>query len=310
MENNLFEEIYSSYYNIIANTLIEVMNNPITDEYHILPKLTELAKRYSTSEGFEDDIGEIIIHDSNLINNGTAYLNNKPTLPLTTIQKRWLKSLLEDPRIKLFDIDISGLEDVEPLFTNEAIVYYDKFNDGDDYSNENYIKVFRTLLQAIKTHSKTTINKTTNRGLENQIECWPIHLEYSSKDDKFRVLVSKDGNQESYNLSTITNVLLLNETTEIIEVNHPPRTEILELEINDTNQNNIVERCMINFSDYKKETTRINQDKYHLKIYYNQSDERELIIRVLQMGSSIKVIGPSQFKERIVKRIMNQKSAN
>lgn len=42
-------------------------------------------------------------------------LENPPTMPLTTLQKRWLKAILSDPRIQLFDPPMEGLEDVEPL---------------------------------------------------------------------------------------------------------------------------------------------------------------------------------------------------
>lgn len=49
-------------------------------------------------------------------------LREKPTMPLTTLQKRWLKAILSDPRIALFDPDTSGLEDVEPLYSQDTFV--------------------------------------------------------------------------------------------------------------------------------------------------------------------------------------------
>ena len=70
-------------------------------------------------------------------------------MPLTTLQRRWLKSLLTDKRLQLFDVDCSGLEDVEPLFSEEQFVYFDRYSDGDNYDAPQYKQHFRLLLQAI-----------------------------------------------------------------------------------------------------------------------------------------------------------------
>ena len=64
---------------------------------------------------------------------GRAFIKNETYRPLTLLEKRWLKSLLSDPRIALFHPDESGLEDVEPLFLPEDIVLFDQFSDGDPY---------------------------------------------------------------------------------------------------------------------------------------------------------------------------------
>ena len=52
----------------------------------------------------------------------TTPLEHKPTMPLTTLQKRWLKALLNDPRIRLFDPPMDGLEDVQPLYPPDTFV--------------------------------------------------------------------------------------------------------------------------------------------------------------------------------------------
>ena len=38
-------------------------------------------------------------------------LQHKPQMPLTTLEKQWLKALLLDPRVRLFDPSEEGLED-------------------------------------------------------------------------------------------------------------------------------------------------------------------------------------------------------
>ena len=41
--------------------------------------------------------------------------NNHRTMPeygLTNLEKQWIKAILNDPRVKLFDVSFTGLEDV------------------------------------------------------------------------------------------------------------------------------------------------------------------------------------------------------
>ena len=73
-------------------------------------------------------------------------------MPLTILQKRWLKAMSLDPRIKLFDADFSFLDDVEPLFTPADYTVFDKYNDGDDFESKDYIKNFRMIFHKFSRH--------------------------------------------------------------------------------------------------------------------------------------------------------------
>ncbi|MFR4008438.1 MAG: hypothetical protein ACLT0Y_03455 [Christensenellales bacterium] len=55
----------------------------------------------------------------------TSVLRNPPSMPLTTLEKRWLKSIAADPRIQLFHIQMPNLDDVAPLFTRKDYKIYD-----------------------------------------------------------------------------------------------------------------------------------------------------------------------------------------
>lgn len=78
-------------------------------------------------------------------------------MPLTLLEKRWMKAILLDPRMGLFDPDLTGLEDVEPLFRPEWLVYFDRYTDGDDYSNPEYIRHFHTVLEALREKKQLEI---------------------------------------------------------------------------------------------------------------------------------------------------------
>ena len=72
---------------------------------------------------------------------GTTPIKNKPSMPITLLQKQWLKAIGGDPRIKLFgDFDFD-YADVEPLFLPTDYIIFDKYSDGDDFTDENYISI-------------------------------------------------------------------------------------------------------------------------------------------------------------------------
>lgn len=300
----LFQEIYSCYYGIIASSLSRLGKSKSIEEVRKIIA-EEAAKHLGFADG-ADAVFDILTDKSSalLISDNTYNLNMPPELPLTLVQKRWMKSLLMDPRIQLFEVDSSDLDDIEPLFTPDSIVYYDQYIDGDNYNDSDYKANFKLLLDAIKNHQQVRITKTNSKGKTTIQEVYPFKLEYSLKDDKFRALVENDGNQESINLSSIISVEITGNAKDTIEITHTPKMAVLELEL--TNRNDALNRCMNSFSDYRKETTRIDDEHYIVNITYDASDERELIIRVLQFGTAVKVIGPEKFRNALKERIFKQ----
>ena len=235
----------------------------------------------------------------------TTPLQHKPTMPLTTLQKQWLKALLSDPRIKLFDPPMDGLEDVEPLYPPNTFVYYDRYNDGDPFEDPGYIKRFRCILSAIRHKRWLRILFIGHNGKPHYCRCIPYKLEYSAKDDKFRLISANKRDTLSLNLARITNCFMLEPYT---EEEYQPRTmkqRILVLELKD--ERNALERAMLHFSHLNKETERIGEDLYKITLFYEREDETELLIRVLSFGPVLKVVFPDDFTEKLVQRLKKQK---
>ncbi len=116
----LFSEVYGTYYQVVAQLLEKAVDGELTQET-LLNTVRE--------QGFEESVLTIpnalksqawplITEDYH------TPLSHKPTMPLTHLQKRWLKTLLNDPRIQLFNPPTEGLEDVEPLYPADAVVYH------------------------------------------------------------------------------------------------------------------------------------------------------------------------------------------
>lgn len=111
-------------------------------------------------------------------------------MPPTSLELRWLKAISDDPRLKLFGVSFPELDSVEPLFTPDDYKIYDRFADGDPYDDDEYIRRFRIILSAIKSARRVKISLTNRRGKRMRFEFVPTRLEYSEKDDKFRVIAS------------------------------------------------------------------------------------------------------------------------
>lgn len=297
----LFHEVYGVYYQTLARILALAQQERLTKQ--------ELY-RIVREAGFEESILTIpqLLEDQTwpLLNPDlTTPLEEIPTMPLTLLQKRWLKALLCDPRIRLFDPSEEGLEDTEPLYPSDALVFFDRYGDGDPYQDPGYIRRFRIILTGLREKRRLRIQYTGAVGVAHSRQYIPRRLEYSAKDDKFRLLCGDGSGCTTINLGRITHCQLLEPWgAEVREAPSIPQKE-LQLELRD--QRNALERCMLHFSHLRKETQRMGEDRYLVKLFYEPSDETELLIRVLSFGPMVKVISPEDFRQRLIQRLRRQR---
>ena len=195
----LFSEIYGSYFNVVAAVLTEAADGTLTAN-----RLTAIVQEKAFAESTLSIPAALKSEGWPLLDSDLqSALQHKPTMPLTSLQKRWLKALLADPRIALFDPDTTGLEDVEPLYQQGTFVFFDQYADGDPYSNPAYIACFRTVLKAIREKRKLRIRFHGHTGARHSFECVPYRLEYSAKDDKFRLLATGKRRLNTINMARV-----------------------------------------------------------------------------------------------------------
>ncbi len=298
----LFSEIYGTYYNVLAAVLDKAVDGDLNQQV-LLDIVRE--KGFDESiltipEALDQQIWPLITKDY------ATPLTHKPTMPLTTLQKRWLKALLNDPRIQLFDPPVESLEDVEPLYPPDAFVYYDRYHDGDPFTDPDYIKRFRCILSAIRQKQWIRIRFDGGNGIPHFWRCVPYKLEYSPKDDKFRLISANKRKALSINLARITQCILLEpcEEADYRPVAMKKRKLVMEL----TDERNALERVMLHFSHLDKETERLDDTHYRITLFYEHGDETELLIRVLSFGPVLKVIFPDDFIQKLCERLEKQKN--
>lgn len=298
----LFHEIYGCYYNAVAEILRQAVNGELTEK-----SMQEIIEQKAFSESFLTIIPSLTDEKWQLLKNDLSTpIKNEPSLPLSDLQKRWLKAVSLDPRVKLFDVDLSFLDGVPPLFTPDDYTVFDKYNDGDDFESEHYINVFRTLMYAIKNKKRAKISYHGAKGTFRIFWADPYKMEFSEKDNKFRVLIRSCRNGTMLRLNGIESIEITGDafpdnTTVFLE-----NTEHITLELLD--YRNALERVMLHFAHFKKEAEKIDDKKYRVKIFYDTSDETELVIRVLSFGPFVEVTEPQSFRNLIIERLKKQKN--
>ena len=299
----IFSELYGTYYNTVAKILKSAVARPLQKNE---------INRIISEEAFGESILNIVpaIEEERwqlIFKDGTTPLKNPPSMPLTTLQKRWLKAIFLDPRIRLFSDSLPDFPDVEPLFTKDDYCIFDSYADGDPYEDEKYIKNFRIVLDAVRNRYPLKVNMTNRNGGISYVVIMPEYLEYSEKDDKFRLISSGNRYGRTVNLGRIVSCKPCNKpfdgshSKERIE-----RTETVEFELID--KRNALERVLLHFAHFEKEAERLDGDRYLVRITYNKDDETELVIRILSFGPMIKVVSPQSFVNLIKERLINQKS--
>ena len=63
---------------------------------------------------------------------------------------------------------------------------------------------------------------------------------------------------------------------------------------------------MLHFSDLEKETEKLDDKRYRITLRYRQSDETEILIRVLSFGPVLRVVEPERMVEQIRERLARQ----
>lgn len=360
MKIELFDELFSCYYSTIYHVLREASRKELTDtelrklilkasDYYGFPATTsfiiggaidagknEEAMHNKDAWPFFDRIERKTLNTNGMVEKTTfvnkSRLKNISTVPLSKVEKMWLKSILSDPRIKLFMEDEAGfpdLQDVEPLFDWKDYVLFDQYTDGDPYQDEHYIEMFRKVLKAVRNHSRLQIKfqKANSSIFFEQDGAYKLvpaqrigtvyidsdYLEYSERDDKFRLI----GNNPRFgrSLVNIASIVSCNE----VEKTNTSSTDIKRLNSKDAFQKKVVfelkddkntlERFLLNFSHYEKETEYLKDRKlYRVSVSYDETDEKDVIIRVLSFGPYVKVIEPESFVGLITDRLEMQKN--
>lgn len=296
----VFSELYSAYYNTIAKMIREILGGKADDD-----DIYKIIKENAFEESILNILPAIRKEKWQVITGKfQTPIKHIPTMPLTILQKRWLKAILMDERIKLFDFQVEGLDDVEPLFSKEDYRVFDKYSDGDDFEDEEYIKRFKLILYAIHNKLPIKAEMINRKGNKVCTKFIPQKLEYSEKDDKFRVLVGGCRHITTINIARLTECSLYEGSYEIRTTRRDVIRSTIIMMVKD--ERNALERSMLHFAHFEKQVEKIDDKNYKVIIKYDSDDESEMVIRVLSFGPLVEVVEPADFRELIKNKLKEQ----
>ncbi len=297
----IFSELYGAYYNAVAAILKEACSHPLSKA-----GLRKIVESKAFGESLLNIEPAILSERWQLLNaEGTTPIRHVPEMPLTLLQKRWLKAIWLDPRIRLFSDDCFSDPDVEPLFRPENIDVFDRYADGDPYEDGEYIRHFRLILQTVRDHAPLEIDAVNRNGVLKHYLLMPEYLEYSEKDDKFRLV----GHGYRHSFVNLARIVRCSRSSRVIRpadsLSEPDPRRTVELELVDVR--NALERALMHFAHFEKQAERLDRNRYKLSITYSREDETEVLIRILSFGPMVKVVSPEGFTELVRDRLRRQK---
>lgn len=347
----LFEEIYSAYFQVVRKILLEADKTPLNaremeeicrtyafedSALYILPKLLSGAwaslLRPGADACYACALGQAPLNRADGSPAGPVQasegfagdgLSGVLKIPMTRLQKSWLKALLPDERFRLFFTEEllaqleTALKDTEPLYLQSDFHYFDTYLDKDPYKDPVYREHFQTILKALvlKVPLIAAYKGAKSGKVSQTMELLPCRLQYSAKDDKFRLLsVSLRKGRPGYacilNVNRILACHLSNSPVPAgfsWDFSSFQRQAPDPVRIRIHPERNALERCMLHFASYEKHTEyEPDKDTYLCSIYYDPTDETELLIQLLSFGPVIEILGPESFLVKVRERVVRQ----
>ena len=316
----LFHEIYGAYYLAVAEMTAAAQKTPLKAE-----EMLEIARRCGFAETplllpalltsrqwplFEP-------HE----NGGWHARASFVPRPMSRLEKSWLAALLEDERASLFLDDGEGetlrriLGDPAPLFRRADFHTVDRASDPDPFGDPEYRRRFRTILEALQNGRILRISYLSGKDNPVRADFWPERLQYSRKDDKFRLLalrLDESGSpfrQDTLNLGRIREARESDREAKpadkAVSGKRKKAREPVLLQL--TEEREALERALIHFASFE---CRVKPDAETglplLSVHYDAEDETELLIRVLAFGPLIRVLSPGEFLAQVKKRVARQ----
>ena len=278
MKIMIFSELYSTYYQTVAAILKAAIDHPVeaTEMRHIVEEHAFGESMLHILPAIEEQRWQLITPD------GKTPLQKEPSMPLTLLEKRWLKAIAHDPRIRLFGDEIFHFPDVEPLFLPEDILVFDHYADGDDYTDERYIQHFRLILDAIKYQYPLKITLQNRRENPLVMSVLPHNLEYSEKDDKFRLIGSSDRYGSTINLGRIISCEKCQDSIKgkLTKKTERQRRVVFEL----VDQRKTLERVLLHFATMKKRQKSWMKSIIGLRLFMIKRMKRKWLSEFFPLG--------------------------
>lgn len=238
-----------------------------------------------------------------------------PILP-TTVETEWLTEMLNDPRINgMLSVELkSKLTAAIPH--DNSTVFWKQMNWNNHeipshsyYMEDEYIKIFRCCYDALLQQKLVYYESFDEYGRKYKGTAAPYKLEYSITSNSFNFIMWNEEKKWTFksNIATITRLDILDEPIPnevfskaeayVEDMRKDDNAIILSL----TDKNNALSRCFQLFTSYDKQISTEDNGTFLITIYHRSHfDEEEILQSILSLGSSVTVISPAYFREKVI----------
>ena len=241
------------------------------------------------------------------------YESPVPSLPSET-ERLWLKTMLLDESVAFLLPDdlreklLKRLADTPDFALSD--VWEKRQTKGDNPSEEPLKGRLSLIWKALREKKKLRCVNIDKGGTRHDNTVAPCRLEYDAAMNRFFLIVWN----EAENRAVKINIHRL-ETLEITKEPVPPDTEEKFIAFLSARKSEVVfrlvdqedtgafDRCYSLFSAYDKEACAEKENVYTIKVYYQDFDRREIIARLLSLGSAAIVQSPDDIREEIIERL-------
>lgn len=316
----LFNDYKNRYYRCIQNIINDIYNGEKYTKQDIRRILQDayleqefvLVDEFVNGKFFEleGDFAKLRI-DSNI------------PIRLNDLEIAYLKMFVEDEEFnKVLDEEIltklkQKLDKIDSLNYNqywerESI---DKF--GDNLDNLEFRNKIIILEKAILNNKFIKYYSKNRKGdvFEDKI-AYPYKIEYSIKNNKYRLIVFGDNRAIKINIDSITKIEILEDKDFSLKDKPISQDEKIKEFINNKknidepivlkieDNKNTLDRCFNLFSAYDKRYYYDDNNNLILNIYYHDFDEAEIVRDILSLGKSVIVLESKKIRDKVVGRIL------
>lgn len=310
-------EYFNTHKNILFNLVTRIINQSVEGKNFTEEEIEKLIRETKLVDNdFIQNILDYGDHPYNIMSHDFKPFFGEDSIRInpTILEKRWLKSLINEDIVKLF-LDKNIIEnlnkkliDIEPLFN---------LNLPPSHVKEEFIK---TAIKAFRDNEILIYDSTNKKGKKftNQIGI-PFKINYSLRDYKFRLSIySIEEDRYIYiNMDSIESMEILNENNHLYDEkikkmkdelyklgenkfflsNFNKYEKIIKLRIH--HGKNVFEIIHLLFANYHKKTYR-EDDKQYMEISYYGFDEENIIRDILSLGVLVEVVEPDYIREKIL----------
>ncbi|MBQ3334794.1 MAG: WYL domain-containing protein [Eubacteriaceae bacterium] len=243
-------------------------------------------------------------------------------LPLSTIESRWLATVIDDPKADNFFSDEEKqliqkhLDNVDKL-PMKLICVFDQFHQPDHEVTKEREFLAR-LTKAVSTCRKVRYVYRTSNGVIIKNTGQPLFVTYAKRKNAFYVDIVDDNTKYPFqnrrisrliDLQLIDNSENLESYTQSLEDYRKNRKETeCYVTIRFNNRHNSADRILNEFSPWKKACELKKDNSYELTITYHRDQKNELAIRLLEFGENIIVVDGDEIINELKQRFEKQKN--